>query len=348
MSKLKYFFLTIVIVFVLIEVALFVIRLPNYTIQTSGNLYIFNKLSQSVTIFDLYNGEKIKDIYAGIEAHEAITFKNQKKIVFTDYGTKKVAGRYVKVINTETNKILKTINLKDDVRPNGIVRMHEPNLVGVLTDILHDFIILNTETGNIEKIIPIQQLGSHLVVLHPKLPIAYITNSFSNSVSVIDYENDKLLSIISCGKGTEGIDITKDGKEIWVSNSKSNTINIISTKTLQILNTIKTGKEPIRLKFSNDDTVCLVANVSDGSVSVYNRFTNKEIKTISIHGKVDIVERFLYHTPRPVNILMHPNGKYAFVSNSNANKIEVFDMKSYSFVSTIGTGDVPDGLAFIE
>ena len=348
MRILKTIILVIVLIFITLSVTMFVFRLPSYTIQTTGKLYIFNKLSQTITIFNLDKGAVENEILAGIEAHEAITLENQKKIVFTDYGTKKMAGRYVKVINTETNKIVKTINLKDNVRPNGIVRMQEPNLVGVVTDILHDFIILNTETGNVEKKIPIKQLGSHLIVLHPKLPIAYITNSFSNSVSVIDYENDKLLSIISCGKGTEGIDITKDGKEIWVSNSKSNTINIISTKTLQILNTIKTGKEPIRLKFSNDDTVCLVANVSDGSVSVYNRFTNKEIKTISIHGKVDIVERFLYHTPRPVNILMHPNGKYAFVSNSNANKIEVFDMKSYSFVSTIGAGDVPDGLAFIE
>jgi DNA-binding beta-propeller fold protein YncE len=31
----------------------------------------------------------------------------------------------------------------------------------------------------------------------------------------------------------------------------------------------------------------------------------------------------------PVNILMHPNGLYAFVANSNANKVEVIDMKKF-------------------
>jgi hypothetical protein len=31
---------------------------------------------------------------------------------------------------------------------------------------------------------------------------------------------------------------------------------------------------------------------------------------------------------RPVNIIMHPNGLYAFIANSNANKIEIIDMKN--------------------
>ena len=45
---------------------------------------------------------------------------------------------------------------------------------------------------------------------------------------------------------------------------------------------------------------------------------------------------------------MHPNGLYAFVANSNADKIEVIDMKTFTLISTIGTGRVPDGLAFVE
>jgi YVTN family beta-propeller protein len=45
---------------------------------------------------------------------------------------------------------------------------------------------------------------------------------------------------------------------------------------------------------------------------------------------------------------MHPNGLYAFVANSNANKIEVIDMRTFAIVSTIGTGKVPDAMAFME
>jgi DNA-binding beta-propeller fold protein YncE len=37
-----------------------------------------------------------------------------------------------------------------------------------------------------------------------------------------------------------------------------------------------------------------------------------------------------------------------FCSNSNANKVEVIDMKSFTIVSTIGTGNIPDAMAFME
>lgn len=45
---------------------------------------------------------------------------------------------------------------------------------------------------------------------------------------------------------------------------------------------------------------------------------------------------------------MHPNGLYAFIANSNANKIEVVDMQTFTLVSTIGTGKIPYDLTFVE
>lgn len=109
-----------------------------------------------------------------------------------------------------------------------------------------------------------------------------------------------------------------------------------------------TGEEPLRLKFSIDGKICMVPNSRDGTISVYDRYLKEQIKTISIPGKKNLFEKVLYHTPRPVGILMHPNGLYAFVANSNADKIEVIDMKTFTLISTIGTGRVPDGLAFVE
>ena len=39
-------------------------------------------------------------------------------------------------------------------------------------------------------------------------------------------------------------------------------------------------------------------------------------------------------------------GNYVVILN--ADKIEVIDMKTFTLISTIGTGRVPDGLAFVE
>jgi YVTN family beta-propeller protein len=187
-----------------------------------------------------------------------------------------------------------------------------------------------------------------LLVHHPFKPLIYVSNINSGSVSVIDVEQDKVIKIIPCSKRAEGIDITPDGSELWVTNIKENFISVINTETYKTTALIDTGMEPLRLKFSNDGEECLVPNSGDGTVSVYNTKTKKQILSISIPGNKNIIEKVLYRTPRPVGILMHPNGLYAYVSNSTAGRVEVIDMRNFTLVSSINVGDMPDGLALLN
>jgi len=334
--------------FILGGILLFIVRTPSYTIQTDGKLYIVNKLSKSITVFDLSEGRKIEEFFLNIEPHEATTLSGGNEVVITNYGAPDVIGKSISVINTKPNKVEKTIALEESLRPHGIISFPESNNVGVVTDVGNDLLVVNVGTGLVEKKIPTQQVVSHLLVLHPNKPLAYVTNINSSSVSVIDLNFNQVIKIIPCGLGAEGIDITPDGNEIWVANNKENTISVINTDTSEITNTIPGGKESLRLKFSVDGKHCLATNASDGNISVYDQQSKKQIKSIRIPGKKSLIERALYHTPRPVGILMHPNGLYAFVANSNADRVEVIDMKTFDIVSTIGTGRIPDGLALVE
>jgi YVTN family beta-propeller protein len=348
MKKLKLVALFGLLCFIALQIAIYVIRKPSYTIKTDGKLYIVNKRSSSITVFDLYQGKEIAEIPIEVEPHDPTTIANQSKVVVTNYGTPDVLGKSITVINTKTNTIEKTIDLEGSIAPHGIVAFPKSNKVGVVTDIGNNLLVVDVAKGIVEKNIPTQQIVSHLLVLDPKKPLAYVSNINSGSVSVIDLEQDKVIKIIPCGFKTEGIDITPDGSELWVTNNKENTISVINTATYQITNTLPSGKESLRLKFSIDGKHCLVTNASDGTISVYDQHTKKQIKTIQLHGKANLVEKILYHTPRPVGILIHPNGQYAFVANSNANKIEVIDMKTFTLVSNIGTAKIPDGLTIIN
>jgi YVTN family beta-propeller protein len=346
MKRLKYILILFVVLCSVLFLSIIVVRLPSYSIQTSGKLYIVSKVSRKVQVFDLFTGKDIAEIPIDMFSHEAITTVDKNNVVLTNYGS--TNGNTVKVVNTKTNILEKTIELKENIRANGIVAYPEPNKVGVIDYVRNTFFVLNVKTDSIEKRIQTKQEKSHLVVIHPYKLIAYVTNINSGSISVIDLKNNRVIKIIYCGVGRKGIDITPDGSEIWVTNTKENSIKIINTNTYQVINDLSTGLEPLKLKFSKDGKHCLVANALEGTISVYSQQSKKEIKTIRFHGKTNVVEKVFYHTPRPVNILMHPNGLYAFISNSNANKIEVINMKTFKVVSTIGTAKVPDALAFVE
>ncbi|MGC6431532.1 MAG: beta-propeller fold lactonase family protein [Jejuia sp.] len=345
-KRIKYIILVSATFYALFLVVVFIIRLPSYTIKTSGHLYIVNKLSRNIQVFDLFSGKEIADIPIDMQSHEVIATSDQTKVLVTNYGDRSRDG-LIKIIDTKTNKIEKVIDLKGTLLSNGLVSFQEPDEIAVIDYFHNDFAILDIDKGDIIKKIATHQKNSHLAVLHPKKRLAYVTNMNSNSVSVIDLGSEKLIKVIPCGLTAESIDITPSGKEVWVTNKNGNSITIIETKTNTVIETLACGKEPIKIKFSIDGKYCLVANATDGNISVYDQKSKKEIKKIMLHGKTTLLERVLYHTPRPVNILMHPNGMFAFIANSNASKIEVIDMQSFEVVSTIGTGEIPDALAFV-
>jgi competence protein ComGC len=62
MKRLKYVVIAFVVMYLLLLLSIFIIRLPSYTIQTSGKLHIVNKISRDITVFDLSNGKEIEEI----------------------------------------------------------------------------------------------------------------------------------------------------------------------------------------------------------------------------------------------------------------------------------------------
>ncbi len=343
-KKLAIFLLFTGVLFVSI---LFLLRQPRYTIETDGELYIVNKLSSTITVFDLKQGKEVAKLPMKIRPHELTAVSSLHKIVVSNYGSDDNIGSEVTIIDSDNHSIDKTIELQNSERPQGVITFPSMQTVGVATNLGNDLLVLDVESGSVKRKIPTHQAMSHLLVHHPSLPIVYITNAKSNSLSIIDYNNGEIVKTLSCGQGTEGIAITPDGKEIWLACKLDNTINVLDTQTQEIIHSFSTQEEPLRLSFSIDGKYCLVTNGMAGTVSVFDQKSKECIKIIYLSGKQSVLQRLLYHTPRPVGILVHPNGKYAFVSNSNADKVEVIDMKTFNVVSTIGTDRVPDGLALM-
>lgn len=346
--KIKYLgFITLTLCVALL-VTIYKARQASYAIQITGELYIINKLSQDIQIVDLYTGKEVAAYPIGIEAHEAISAFDQNVVVLSNYGSTDNQTNVIKLIDTKTRQIEKVIALDKGSNANGLVDIDSPHHVLMVDYINNRLSFLNIESQKVDRYIPTHQEKSHLSVLHPHRPIAYVTNMVSNSISVIDLMAGEIVSTIACGKTTESIDITPDGQEVWATNKDENSISIINTNTHEVIQTIASGNEPLKLKFTVDGEYCLVANASDGTLHVIEQQSRKLIRTIEIPGKEGLIERTLFHTPRPVNMVMHPNGKYVFVANSNARKVEVVSTESWHIIGNIATGKVPDALVLID
>ena len=141
-------------------------------------------------------------------------------------------------------------------------------------------------------------------------------------------------TVIPVGHGSEGFDLSPDGKEIWVANAQDGTVSIIDRASKQVTQTLAANVHGAnRLKFTPDGKMVLISSLGGPDLVIYDPSTRKEIKGVPIgHGGA--------------GILMQPDGSRAYVACSPDNYIAVIDLKSLEVVGHIDAGPEPDGLAW--
>jgi YVTN family beta-propeller protein len=141
-------------------------------------------------------------------------------------------------------------------------------------------------------------------------------------------------TVVRVGDGSEGFDVSPDGKEIWVANAQDGTISIIDSAAKKVIDTLAANVPGAnRLKFTPDGTRVFVSSLRLPDVVVLDTRSRKEVKRVTLgHGAAGIA--------------MQPDGTRAYVACSPDNYVAVIDLKSLEVVGKIDVGPEPDGLAW--
>jgi len=190
------------------------------------------------------------------------------------------------------------------------------------------------------------------VEITPKGDRAFVANIGSGSISVIDLKAAQRLKVIATGAGAEGLDISPDGREVWVANRAANNLSVVDAKTLEVIQTVDCAAFPIRVKFTPDGRRVLVSNAKTGDVAVFDAKQRNEIRRIPM--KVQAVEKKddrlfgdrFGDSPVPVGIVIPPDGRQAYVANTNADLITVIDLKTWKITGRLTAGREPDGMGY--
>jgi YVTN family beta-propeller protein len=141
-------------------------------------------------------------------------------------------------------------------------------------------------------------------------------------------------TVVRVGNGSEGFDVSPDGKEIWVANATDGTVSIIEVASKQVTQTLAADVGSAnRLKFTLDGKLAFISSLRGSDVTVIDTTTRKTIKKIAVgHGAA--------------GILMQPDGARVFVACSPDGYVAVIDLHSMEVVGRIEAGQEPDGLAW--
>ena len=111
--------------------------------------------------------------------------------------------------------------------------------------------------------------------------LAYVANSASSSVSVIDTTTNTVTATVPVGLCPTGVAITPDAARVYVTNQCSNSVSVIDTASNAVVATIGVGSIPVGVAIAPNGTRAYVANAdySANSVSVIDTASNTLIAT---------------------------------------------------------------------
>src|ERR1035437_2217169 len=142
---------------------------------------------------------------------------------------------------------------------------------------------------------------------------------------------DWKLMVIPVGRGSEGFDVSPDGKEAWVANAQVGTVSVIDIAAKKVVATLAANVPGAnRLKFTPDGKQVLVTPGS--ALVILDAATRKEVKRLpGVHGSG--------------GVQMQPDGARAYVACGRDGYVAVIDLKTLEMVGKVEVAG-PDGLAW--
>lgn len=152
-------------------------------------------------------------------------------------------------------------------------------------------------------------------------PFAYITNSGSASVSVIDIATNKTVATIPTQAGPYGVAINADGSRVYVGNNSAASVTVIDARLNSAIANIPVGIYPNQIALKPDGTRLYVANYLNGKMTVIDTVSNSVLANVALGVN-------------PIGIAVNPAGTRVYVSSPNFGTVQAIDTATNNYVGS--------------
>ena len=153
----------------------------------------------------------------------------------------------------------------------------------------------------------------------------FVTNTKSDSVSVIDTNTFEVLATIPVGNGKPNrIVFHPDGKWAWVVYDKSHDLGVIDADTRKLVKRVKIGGNPYNLSFTPDGRYLLVLDWSSDTSN--DEIIFYDLQAEKIDGRVEV-------STWPAHSVFSRDGKRLYVSGETAGDLTVIDVTTRTTVA---------------
>ncbi len=309
------------------------------------SLLALSKADHVLAIIDPVTLKVVARVPVGADPHEVIASTDGKTAYVTIYGGGSM--HELDVIDLVGQKALPAIDTRPLMGPHGIT--FADGKVWFTAEGTKTVGRYDPATAKFDWVMGTGQDRTHMIYVVPGGKKVYTTNVASGTVSIL---TDSLMkpnpgpngfappahwdwvqTLIPVSRGSEGFDVSPDGKELWTAASDDGTIAIVDVAGKKLAATIDAkAMGANRLEFTPDGRRVLVSSLRTGDVFVFDVATHKEVKRISTGRGA-------------AGILVDTDGSRAFIGCTGDNYVAVIDLKTLEVTGHIAIRGA-DGLAW--
>jgi YVTN family beta-propeller protein len=302
-------------------------------------LLVTNKGNQTLGIVDPLAEKQVATVTeSGITGHEVIASPDGRTAYVPIYGNSGVGkpgtdGTHIDVIDIASRKVIGNIDFGHGVRPHCPLIGPKDGMLYVTTELEKTISIIDPHTLKIVGSIPTGQPESHMLAIAPDGKRGYTANVGPGTVSVLDIQNRKTITVIPVSGHVQRIAVSVDSKLVFTSDQTKPQLAVIDAAT----NTIKTWIPLPGLGYG-------AATTPDGrwlviAVPIVNKVAVIDLTTMRVAHTIDV-------PAAPQETLVRPDGKVAYVSCDASKKIAAIRTSDWSVEKLIDAGPSTDGLAW--
>ncbi|MBV8819100.1 MAG: hypothetical protein JO022_12135 [Acidobacteriaceae bacterium] len=307
--------------------------------QDGGHLLVANKGDHALGIVDVNTGKQIAGVAeGGVTGHEVIASKDGKTAYVPIYGDSGVGkpgsnGQTIAVIDLAAKKVTSTFDFGKGLRPHCPMIGPKDGLLYVTTELDKSITIFDPKTLKIIGTIPTDQPESHMLAISHDGRRGYTANVGPGTVSVLDMQARKVLTVIPISSQTQRISVSLDDKWVFTSDQTKPQLAMIDTATNKVAGWIALPGTGYGSYPTPDGKYLVIAVPKANKVAVIDIQARKVAHTIEV-------------PPAPQETLVRPDGKMAYVSCDASGKVAAIRTSDWKVDSLIDAGKGADGLAW--
>ncbi|MGE0243397.1 MAG: YncE family protein, partial [Nitrososphaeraceae archaeon] len=207
-------------------------------------------------------------------------------------------------------------------------------LVAIANEVSGTISIIDFKKMTVIKEVPVGKVPHNIVFStdYNNKKLAYITLQGDDKVITMNMTSFDKIGEIIVSKGPHNLDITPDGKYLFVANAGSSDIAVLDIANKQVIKKIPVSTGHHGIDVSPNGKMVYVSGIGSDKVNVIDPIKLELVKQIDVGNG-------------PHGIRTNIDGKLLYVDVTSTNKVVLIDTEQLKIIDYIDTGKTPFWIA---